>query len=210
MLQAPPSVLINAKKTIDIAAKPINLVHEFLNSFDPQQKNQFICLITPEIPPNITTFADTALQIARSVLDATTLEFYVQNLDIPVTGIEYSRFDNLQAVQDITWADEVNLTFIEGELSPVRTFLQNWQSLTFERNLSPTGGYVFNDNQWLGRKKIIILPMMRTKIPNTVWIEIRGARFKSMDNFQFDQQSPDPMMIGVQLAVDGVYLNSLI
>ena len=210
MLQAPDSVLNKAKKTIDLAAKPINVAKDFLMSLDPQQKNQFVCIITPEIPPKLTSFADTAKQIARSVLDATTFEFYVQNIDVPLNAIEYMRLDHLQAVQDITWADEVTMTFIESESCPVRSFLQNWQSLTYERNLSSKGGVVFNDNQWISRKKIIILPLMRSKIPNTIWLEIRGARIKNIGNFSFDQQSPDPMMIEVTMAVDSVYLNSLI
>ena len=210
-LRIPDDVINATKKTVDLAAKPLTALREFFSTFDPQQKNQFIAIILPEVLPSNTTFADRAKVIARSVFDATMFEFHIQNLDIPVNGIDYTRYDHLQAAQDITWADEVTVSFIENELSAVRTFLQNWMSLSFERNLTyPKGGYVFNDNQYLARKKIIIMPQSRTGIPNTVWIEIRGARFKSMENFTFDQQSPDPMMISVTMAVDGVYLNSLI
>ena len=208
-MRLPDNVLINTKKTIDIAAKPLNVVKDFLTSFDPQQKNQFLCIIVPEVPPKIAEVMTDADALARSALDAVTFEFYVQNIDIPTNAIDYMRLDHLQAVQDITWAEEVNMTFIEGEFAPVRSFLLNWQSLTYKRNITK-GGYTFADNQWAGRKKIIIMPQTRMKVPSPVWLEIRGARFKSMGNFSFDQQSPDPMMIEVTMAVDNVYLTSIL
>ena len=54
------------------------------------------------------------------------------------------------------------------------------------------------------------MPQTRMKVPSPVWLEIRGARFKSMGNFSFDQQSSDPMMIEVTMAVDSVYLTSIL
>jgi len=211
-MRLPDSVLINTKKTIDIAAKPLNVVKDFLTSLDPQQKNQFLCIIVPEVPPKLAMVNKDTL--ARSALDAVIFEFYVQNIDIPTNALDYMRLDHLQAVQDITWADEVTMTFIEGEFAPVRSFLLNWQSLTYKRNITKgvtePGGYTFADNQWAGRKKIIIMPQTRMKVPSPVWLEIRGARFKSMGNFSFDQQSPDPMMIEVTMAVDSVYLTSIL
>ena len=208
-MRLPDNVLINTKKTIDIAAKPLNVVKDFLTSFDPQQKNQFLCIIVPEVPPKIAEVMIDADALARSALDAVTFEFYVQNIDIPTNALEYMRLDHLQAVQDITWADEVTMTFIEGEFAPVRSFLLNWQSLTYKRNITKDG-YTFVDNQWAGRKKIIIMPQTRMKVPSPAWLEIRGARFKSMGNFSFDQQSSDPMMIEVTMAVDSVYLTSIL
>lgn len=211
-MRLPDNVLINTKKTIDIAAKPLNVVKDFLTSFDPQQKNQFLCVVIPEVPPKITSFSSAisnAKDLAKLALDAVTFEFYVQNIDVPTNALEYMRLDHLQTVQDITWADEVTMTFIEGEFAPVRYFLLNWQSLTYKRNITK-GGYTFTDNQWAGRKKIIIMPQTRMKVPSPVWLEIRGARFKSMGNFSFDQQSSDPMMIEVTMAVDSVYLTSIL
>lgn len=208
-MRLPDNVLINTKKTIDIAAKPLNVVKDFLTSLDPQQKNQFLCIIVPEVPPKIAEVMIDADALARSALDAVTFEFYVQNIDIPTNALDYMRLDHLQAVQDITWAEEVTMIFLEGELAPVRSFLLNWQSLTYERNITK-GGYTFKDNQWAGRKKIIIMPQTRMKVPSPVWLEIRGARFKSMGNFIFDQQSSDPMMIEVTMAVDSVYLTSIL
>jgi len=208
-MRLPDSVLINTKKTIDIAAKPLNVVKDFLMSLDPQQKNQFLCIIVPEVPPKLADVMIDADTLARSALDAVTFEFYVQNIDIPTNDLAYMRLDHLQAVQDITWADEVTMTFLEGELAPVRLFLLKWQSLTYKRNITK-GGYTFEDNQWAGRKKIIIMPQTRMKVPSPVWLEIRGARFKSMGNFSFDQQSSDPMMIEVTMAVDSVYLTSIL
>lgn len=213
-MRLPDSVLINTKKTIDIAAKPLNVVKDFLMSLDPQQKNQFLCIIVPEVPPKLAEVMIDADALARSALDAVTFEFYVQNIDIPTNAIDYMRLDHLQTVQDIAWADEVTMTFIEGELAPVRSFLLNWQSLTYKRDITKGGytfgGYTFADNQWAGRKKIIIMPQTRMKVPSPVWLEIRGARFKSMGNFSFDQQSSDPMMIEVTMAVDSVYLTSIL
>lgn len=211
-MRLPDSVLINTKKTIDLAAKPLNVVKDFLMSLDPQQKNQFLCIIVPEVPPKIAEVMIDADALARSALDAVTFEFYVQNIDIPTNALDYMRLDHLQAVQDITWADDVTMTFLEGELAPVRSFLLNWQSLTYKRDITkfPPGGYTFADNQWAGRKKIVIMPQTRMKVPSPVWLEIRGARFKSMGNFSFDQQSPDPMMIEVTMAVDSVYLTSIL
>lgn len=208
-MRLPDSVLINTKKTIDIAAKPLNVVKDFLTSLDPQQKNQFLCIIVPEVPPKLAEVKIDADALARSALDAVIFEFYVQNIDISTNALDYMRLDHLQAVQDITWADEVTMTFIEGEFAPVRSFLLNWQSLTYERDTTKDG-YTFKDNQWAGRKKIIIMPQTRMKVPSPVWLEIRGARFKSMGNFSFDQQSSDPMMIEVTMAVDSVYLTSIL
>ncbi len=208
-MRLPDNVLINTKKTIDIAAKPLNVVKDFLTSLDPQQKNQFLCIIVPEVPPKIAEVMTDADALAKSALDAVIFEFYVQNIDISTNALDYMRLDHLQAVQDITWAEEVTMTFIEGEFAPVRSFLLNWQSLTYKRDITK-GGYTFEDNQWAGRKKIIIMPQTRMKVPSPVWLEIRGARFKSMGNFSFDQQSPDPMMIEVTMAVDSVYLTSIL
>lgn len=210
-MKLPDSVLLNTKKVIDLSAKPLNVVKDFLVSLDPQQKNQFICVVTPEVPPKITSFSSAisnAKDLAKLALDAVTFEFHVQNIDIPTNSIDYMRHDHLQAVQDITWADEVTMTFIEGELAPVRNFLLKWQSLIYNRNITKDG-YTFKDNQWAGRKKILIFPQTRMKAPSPVWLEIRGARFKSMGNFSFDQQTPDPMMIEVTMAVDSVYLTSI-
>lgn len=208
-LRPPDSFINNHKKVIDslsILSKDAKL---FLESLDPQQKNQFKIIVTAEPSPVTTTFADKAIQIAKSVLDTKVFDFFIQNLDIPINAIEYARYDHLNTIQDIAFADEVSMSFIEDELCIVRIFLQNWLELTWKQS-SNKGGYVFNDNQYLARKKAIILPIGRGGLPNTVWIEIRGMRIKTIDNFTFDQQTPEPMIIPVTFACDGVYLKSLI
>jgi len=209
-LRPSDSVINASKKAVDKLGALSQDARFFLETLDPQQKNQFQILVSPEVATGgSVTFADRALQAAKSVLDTKVFSFFIQNLDIPIDAIEYTRHDSLQAVQDVAFADDVNFTFIEDESCVVRTFLQNWMSLSFKRDIV-NGGYLFNDNQYLARKKIIILPLMRTGIPNTVWIEIRGARYKSMENFTFDQQTPEPMMIPISLACDGIYLRSLL
>jgi len=209
-MSASPEVLKTTKKVIDTYGQITKASKAVLDLLDPQQKNLFEIILIPETPPNLNGISalNAAKQIASIALDLAICKFYVQNLDIPLNSLEYSRFDYLQAITDMTYADECTITFIENELSIVRTFMKNWMDLSFERD-EFHGGYLFNDNQWLARKKAIILPQSRTGIPNTVWIELRGLRFKAVQNFSFDQQSFDPMMIPITFACDEIYLNSL-
>lgn len=208
-LRPSDSVINTHKQVIDKLGLLTQDAKFFLETLDPQQKNKFQILVTAEPSPKPITISDRVVQTAKSVLDSKVFQFFVQNLDIPLDGIDYARYDNLQTVQDVTYADEVSMTFIEDELCIVRMFLQNWLELTMQQNINK-GGYTFNDNQYLGRKKAIIMPMGRGMTPSTVWLEIRGMRIKNIDNFSFDQQTPEPMMIPVTFACDGVYLRSLI
>jgi hypothetical protein len=144
---------------------------------------------------------------ARSVLDTVVTKLHVQTMDIGFNALEYARYDYHQGITDITYADEVTITFIENELGIVRNFLNNWLKLTMKKDFI-NGGYRFNDNQWTGRKKAIIIPQMSVGLPSTAWIELKGLRFKSMDNWAFDQASPDPLKISVTFAIDECWLLS--
>jgi hypothetical protein len=204
------ALLKTEKKVADAFGVINQATRAVLDLIDPQQKNVFEIIMTPEVPPNLrgTEGIGLAKQIALTALDTAICTFYVQNLEIPFNSLEYGRFDYLQAITDMTYADECTITFLETELSIVRMFLKNWMDLSFQRDLFH-GGYIFEDNQYLARKKAIIIPQSRTGLPNTVWIEIRGMRFKSIEPFAFDQQSADPMIISCTFACDEIYLNSL-
>jgi len=206
-----PAILKAEKKIIDTYGLINKAAVDVLTILDPQQKNLFEILLIPEPYPYNRTIAplDLATQVAKSIGDTAICKFYVQQMDIPHSSIEYGRFDALQAATDITYADECTITFLESELSLVRIFLKNWMDLTYKKDTF-SDGYVFADNQWIGRKKAIIFPQSRTGIPNLVWLELRGMRFKFIENFQFDQAASDPMMISVTFACDDIYLNSLI
>ena len=183
---------------------------ELFQLTDFQQKNQFEIILLPETAKNLRgedTWSTTK-RIAKSALDLVVAQFYIQNIDIPHNSVEYARYDNLQAVQDMAYADEITITFIETEAGLVRQFLANWMSLQFTED-KLHGGYVFADNQWLGRKQAIIMPLSRLGLPQTSWWCVEGMRFKTHDSISFDQQSPDPMTISCTFAVDQVYLTTL-
>ena len=203
--------MLNVMKNTTKGTSLINqAAMELFQLTDFQQKNQFEIVLLPEEFINLRgdTLKDTAKRVAKSALDLTVAQFYVQNMDIPHNAVEFTRYDNLQAVQDMTYADEVTITFIETEAGLVRQFLANWMSLQFTRD-EIMGGYHFADNQWLGRKQAIIMPLSRLGLPQTAWWQIKGMRFKTHDSISFDQQAPDPMTISCTFAVDEVYINTL-
>lgn len=183
---------------------------ELFQLTDFQQKNQFEIILLPEVAHNLRgdNAWDNTRRIAKSALDLVVAQFYIQSMDVPHNSVEYSRYDNLQAVQDMAYADEITITFIETEAGLVRHFLANWMSLQFTAD-PLHGGYRFADNQWLGRKQAIIMPLSRLGLPQTSWWCVEGMRFKTHDSITFDQQASDPMTISCTFAIDQAYLTTL-
>lgn len=207
-----PNSIINATKSL---ADTYGIINEgtryLLDIFNPQNKNLFEILLVPEPLPKNAVTIDTTLMTtqeyaARSFLDNVVTKLHVQSIDIPFLNLEYARYDYLQGVFDITYADEVTITFIENELGVVRNFLNNWLKLTVKDN--PAGGVVFVDNQWLGRKKAIVIPQMTTGAPSAAWVELRGLRYKLMENWTLAQNESDPMYITVTFACDKCWIIS--
>ena len=203
------SILKAEKKAADVYGITTQAMLAVLSNLSPQQKNLFECIVTSESYPAKTSGLSSSLakRALKTVLDNSIFKFYVQKIDIPHVSLETTRYDNLQGVSDINYVDEITITFLETEECIVRNFLQNWMDLTFTRQSD--GTYLFSDDQWAARKKMLIFPQGRTGFPNNVWFEIRGLRFKSREAITLDQSASDPMYITVTFMCDDAYTSSL-
>jgi len=196
------NAVLTAKKAADALALPTLAAKELLQIFSPQNKNLFEMILYPE---NLSVSA-----IGWAALDTAMTTVFIQSIDMNFFGIEYERYNHEQGAKDIVYPEEATLHLIDNEEAFVRLYLQKWMADTVAlRTFSGIpGDYVFANNQDAAKKTAIIIPQMGTGLPSLCWIRIDGMRFKSMESITLAQDSGEPLIISVQVAVDNVSLMS--
>lgn len=194
------AIIKNYKKGVDVLALPNELDKIYYSTFNPQHECLFEIILLPE------NFLS-SLKVAplTTLMDPVVTRFHLYDIDIPLLGFEYERYNGKREIVNIVYPDEVSCTFLETSSGVVKGYLRKWQSEIGVYN-PLTKEYNFQDDQTGSKKKVYIFPYGKDIFPTLEYIEITGLKFQSMDPLHFGHDSGEIEKIKVTFSCDNAQI----
>jgi len=190
------SLILQTKKTVDMAAVLSKGTVELLTNMELQHKNQFEMIITPFGKTNVSSLLHTTANNAI-------LKLYVQTVEVTFVSFAYERADNVQYLKDVEYPESVRMTFLEDDIGIVRNWLSNMmQSIAYTTD---DGTFVFQNDQNAVKFNAILIPLTKMSIPSGGWISLHGLKYMSSEGISFDQSSAENMILDVTFACDNCW-----
>jgi hypothetical protein len=198
--------VLDVKRIADSTFGNLNKgVKRILEVFDTQNKNMFEIVLYPAPPKKFGI--GTLKTLGLGALDSTLTKIYVQSISCPFLKFEYESYQEVKEIKDLTYPEQMSITFVENELGFVRLYIKKWFEQIVKVDSKDPNSYVFQANQAGAKKNGAVIPLMGTGLPSLPLIKFYGLKPMGIQDIEFSQAEGDPMLITVDFSVDNVWLN---